>query len=201
MRGELEQNLLQKRAERLRAEEALAEAELEEAKAELSSGSLSPSQDVERTVPIEDTAVFNVARLQRSLIVGAEQLVPATCDTLEEDIGEVIDREEKATSSSHFDSPAGQAEVLLEPGGPAASCKPPAPWEGSPGVTVDWSWRMAEPSAEPVKFDIVTPRPIPTKGDNCSSGSRDSLVRMEVERLERALEESKGQQPWPRRAW
>ena len=50
---------------------------------------------------------------------------------------------------------------------------------------------MAEPSVEPVKFDIVTPRPIPTKGDNCSSGPRDSLVRSEVERLERALEEQR----------
>ena len=113
-----------------------------------------------RAVPIEDTAVFNVARLQESLRIGEEQLVPATYDTLEEDIGEVIDREEKATSrcnsgsdekpapksaSTHFDSPIGQAEKLRELGGPAASCKPPTPWEGSPGVTVDWSWRMAEP--------------------------------------------------------
>ena len=58
-------------------------------------------------------------------------------------------------------------------------------------MTVDWSWRMAEPSVEPVKFDIVSPRPIPVKGDSCSSGSRDSVVRLQVERLERALEEQR----------
>ena len=50
---------------------------------------------------------------------------------------------------------------------------------------------MAEPSVEPVKFDIESPRPSPTKGENCSSGSRDSVVRLQVDRLERALEEQR----------
>ena len=58
-------------------------------------------------------------------------------------------------------------------------------------MNVAWSWRMAEPSVGPQRLDIATPRPILTKGDSRPSGSRDSLVRMEVERLERALEEQR----------
>ena len=90
MRKEQEKSYCKKRAERSRAEEELAEAELEEVEAELSSRSQSPSQGVHRAVPIQDTVVFNVARLQESLRVG-DQIVPATYDTLDEDIGEMFD--------------------------------------------------------------------------------------------------------------
>ena len=112
----------------------------------LTSRSQSPSQGVRRAVPIQDTAVYNVARLQESLR-GEEQIVPANYDTLEKDIGEILDSEEKAASrcasgseekpaskgtSVHFDSPVEQAEILPEPSEPAVPRAPLAPWEGSP---------------------------------------------------------------------
>ena len=150
-----------------------------------------------------------MVRLQESLR-GEEQLAPATYDTLGEDIGEVLDREEKAASrgtaeseekpaskgtsrssrSVHFDSPDGQAEQLPEPSRPAVARAPPATWEASPGVTVDWNWRMAEPSVELQRFDIRTPRPVPKMGDH-SSRAQGILVTQEVERLERALQEQR----------
>ena len=85
--------------------------------------------------------------------------MPATYDTLERDTGEVLDSEEKAVSrgtvvseeksaskgtSVRFDSPVGQVEQLLKPSTPAAALAPPTPWEASPGVKVDWTWKMAE---------------------------------------------------------
>ena len=140
------------------AEQELAEAEYEEELAAFATRSQSSSHGTRIIVPLQDTAAYNVGRLQESL---RGQLVPATYDTLEEDIGEVLDREEKSASrgtaeseektaskgtsrssrSVHFDSPDGQAEQLPVPSRPAVVCTPPATWETSPGVTVDWNWR------------------------------------------------------------
>ena len=91
-----------------------------------------------------------------------QQIVPAFYDDLDKDIGDVLDSEEKSASrgtaeseekaaskgtSVHYDSPVEeQAAQLPEPSEPAAVRAPPTPWEASPGVKVDWTWRMAAPS-------------------------------------------------------
>ena len=77
------------------AEQELAEAEYEEELAAFATRSQSSSHGARILVPLHDTAAYNVGRLQESL---RGQLVPATYDTLEEDIGEVLDREEKPAS-------------------------------------------------------------------------------------------------------